>query len=602
MIRWLMLSARVLLAVVPADASQASAGDVDTAFGVNGSVRIELSGEVRQSTLVRRTNGRFVYIGTVVKPTGYSGFEICVSGLLAGFNANGSPDASFGNAGIVAAANLVAKPTDALAGRCLRAAVTQRDDKVVVFGTEQSLAGTLTTFAIRLSDSGNADPTFGTSGYTVVETGTAWPSAAAVQNDGKTVVTLIGADPGFNVVRLNSDGSRDTSFGSNGKVVLPIAGFPGAPGMPSALALQRDGKIVLAGLRMDVVSQALVQSIELARLLPDGSLDTSFGVGGIAGGELKGYPVGFGALTLQSDGKIVVGAALGVNEAFALARYLPNGSLDGSFGNAGLVTTSFPGYTSAHLFEIEITPSGKLLAGGLVVKPSAGTQGAVTRYTSDGSLDPTFGIVGDGRVVVPGSAGFQSMLLGSDGSLVLTNPYSGPILLHKLKGDDALDVIEFYNTSLDHYFMSAEVQEVNDLDFGFHGGWMRTGLGFKAYFRNLGDAAVTRIYIPPALGDSHFFTSDDVELNQILAKMLTDPNYQGYVVESSDVFRVVRPDPLTGACPATAVPVYRLWNKRADSNHRYTTSLAIRLQMITRGYLPEGVGSPAVVMCAPAAQ
>jgi hypothetical protein len=194
------------------------------------------------------------------------------------------------------------------------------------------------------------------------------------------------------------------------------------------------------------------------------------------------------------------------------------------------------------------------------------------------------------------------MLLGSDGSQVFANLLSGPIRLDKLKGDDALDVVEFYNASLDHYFMSADVQEVNDLDFEFRRGWMRTGFGFKAYQRNLGDAAVTRIYMPPALGDSHFFTSDEVELNQILAKMLTDPSYQGYVVESSDVFRVFRPDPLTGGCPGSTVPVYRLWNQRADSNHRYTTSLAIRLQMITRGYLPEGVGSPAVVMCVPGTQ
>ena len=68
--------------------------------------------------------------------------------------------------------------------------------------------------------------------------------------------------------------------------------------------------------------------------------------------------------------------------------------------------------------------------------------------------------------------------------------------------------------------------------------------------------------------------------------------------ESTSVFYIALPDLSTGVCPAGTVPVYRLYNNRADTNHRYTTSLAIRSQMIAKGYIPEGYGPNAVAMCA----
>lgn len=602
MIRWFMLYAAAMFAAVAADASHASAGEADATFGAGGTVRIELGVGVSQAVLVGRSAGRFIDVGTVLESTGFGGVFNCVSGILAGFNADGSLDVSFGNSGIVAAGNLVPNPIDALAGRCLQAAVAQRDGNVVVFGSERSGSGPSSVFAIRLSESGQADTTFGTAGYAVVDTGVApGPVSAVLQNDGKSVVAIAGSLTGFTVVRLNTDGSRDGTFGSNGKVFLPVA-ESSFPSDPTALALQRDGKIVVGGIRTDLTQQTVRQIVRLARLLSDGSVDTSFGQDGVVDVEFAGHSAVFASLAIQSDGKIVVGAALGLDSSFALARYFPNGTLDPSFGNAGFVATSFPGYTEPSLRALEITPGGKLIAAGWVVKRPEGAKGAVARYNSDGSLDPAFGPNGDGRVVMSATEVVGAMLLEPDGSLVLADDLIGDIRLQKLTGDDAFDVVEFYNASLDHYFMSAEVQEIHDLDFGYHKGWTRTGLGFKAYPRNFGNAAVARLYIPPPLGDSHFFTSDDAELKQIEAKMLDDPNYQGYVVEARQVFRVFRPDPLTGACRANSAPMFRLWNQRSDSNHRYTTSNAMRLEMIARGYVPEGIGSPPVVMCVPAAQ
>ncbi len=107
-------------------------------------------------------------------------------------------------------------------------------------------------------------------------------------------------------------------------------------------------------------------------------------------------------------------------------------------------------------------------------------------------------------------------------------------------------------------------------------------------------------YIPPAHGNSHFFSASPAECAAIDARIGTDPNYSGYILESPAAFYVGLPDTTTGACPPGWLPVYRLWNQRADSNHRYTTDVAVKAQMITKAYVPEGYGPSATIMCAPA--
>jgi hypothetical protein len=104
---------------------------------------------------------------------------------------------------------------------------------------------------------------------------------------------------------------------------------------------------------------------------------------------------------------------------------------------------------------------------------------------------------------------------------------------------------------------------------------------------------VCRFYIPPAYGNSHYYSASPDECAAAQVK------FPGLIEESPSVFFIALPDLSTGACPAGTAPVYRLWNNRADSNHRYTTSLSIRGEMIAKGYIPEGYGPLSVAMCAP---
>jgi hypothetical protein len=155
-------------------------------------------------------------------------------------------------------------------------------------------------------------------------------------------------------------------------------------------------------------------------------------------------------------------------------------------------------------------------------------------------------------------------------------------------------VVEYYWAAADHYFMTAIPAEITALDNAPPGGWVRTGQVFGAWPQPTGiSSRVCRFYIPPAYGNSHYYSAsaDDCAAAQVKFPALID--------ESPRVFFIDLPDLATGQCPAGTAPVYRLWNGRADSNHRYTTSLSIRSDMMARGYVPEGYGPLGVAMCAP---
>jgi len=157
-----------------------------------------------------------------------------------------------------------------------------------------------------------------------------------------------------------------------------------------------------------------------------------------------------------------------------------------------------------------------------------------------------------------------------------------------------VDVVEYYNASQDHYFISSLQADIVALDTGKFAGWVRTGSTFKAYSTPTGNASpVCRFYIPPDQGDSHFYSASPAECAQTASK------FPSFVEESTSVMYVDLPDLATGACPAGDIPVYRLWDSRADSNHRYVTDLRLRDQMLGQGWVAEGYGPAAVILCAP---
>jgi hypothetical protein len=161
-------------------------------------------------------------------------------------------------------------------------------------------------------------------------------------------------------------------------------------------------------------------------------------------------------------------------------------------------------------------------------------------------------------------------------------------------GPGLVEVVEYYNAAADHYFLTSVSSEIAALDAGQIAGWVRTGNNFNAFVDAVAGASpVCRFYLPPIYGDSHFFSASPAECAYVQASM------PAAVLESANAFYIDTPDTTTGACPSGTVAVYRLWNHRADLDHRYTTSATIKAAMLAQGYVAEGYGPDQVTMCSP---
>jgi glucose/arabinose dehydrogenase len=197
-----------------------------------------------------------------------------------------------------------------------------------------------------------------------------------------------------------------------------------------------------------------------------------------------------------------------------------------------------------------------------------------------------------------GAAGFQVSSFGRDewGDVYLADYAGGRVLrIGAATTPGTLPVVEFHHAGFDHYFITDDPLEIAALDDGTRTGWQRTGLGFRTWTSAVpGATPICRFYLPPGRGDSHFFSADAAECDRVHAQ---EPDF---FLESKAALFLATPDPDTGACadPQTQ-PVYRVWNRRPDTNHRYTTSASVRDQMVAAGGVAEGYGPDAVAMCAP---
>jgi uncharacterized delta-60 repeat protein len=261
----------------------------------------------------------------------------------------------------------------------------QADTKIVAVGRAAGSGGRFAL--VRYNSDGTLDPTFGTNGKTTTNftRGDDFAASVVVQTDGKIVVAgrAAGPDNKFALARYNADGTLDTTFSGNGKLVT---NFTSGVDFVWDLTMQPDGKIVAAGL----AAGGSRGSFAIARYMSDGALDTTFGGDGKVRTQFTGRHDAATAVAIQSDGKIVAAGAANDDSLFAVARYNADGTLDNTFGGDGRTTTNFrPGPDFA--WDVVIQPDGKIATAGR----AAGRFG-LARYDGDGTLDNSFG--GDGRV------------------------------------------------------------------------------------------------------------------------------------------------------------------------------------------------------------
>ena len=353
------------------------AGSLDTSFGSAGKAITGVGPtDDTAKAMVVQPDGKIVVAGWGNGPLGYA-FE------LVRFERDGTIDTSFGDAGKVMTS--IGSGADAA-----NAVALQADGKILVAGSiDESPKGK--SFALaRYNADGSLDTGFGTAGKVITSFGSDSDEAFAmvVQPDGKVVLgghtlsATFGLD--FALARYNTDGSLDTSFGSNGQVVWTVGNVRDSI---YALALQTIGgqlKIVAAGGEGDFVIQ---------RFNADGSIDGSFAVGEHPDAEF-GSVIGAarGVAITPDNGIVVVGH---VDHDFAVLRLNADGLADNGFGGSGRVITkvSATNWNEAH--AVVVQADGKLVVGGWVYA-GTGSSGdhVVARYNTDGTLDTGFGNAG----------------------------------------------------------------------------------------------------------------------------------------------------------------------------------------------------------------
>ncbi len=356
---------------------RANPADLDVTFNPTGSHRgtataasraiIAGTGMVAQAAAVQ-SDGKIVVVGF--------GQAAGIQRLIvARVTATGVLDTSFGSTGSVA---VTIDPFEVASGAT--SVVLQSDGKIVIGGF--TITATASRFAvIRLTATGVLDPIFNGTGIVktaIVSSETAGCLGVALQPDGKIVASGFsghGSVYKFAVLRLNSNGLFDTSFGGTGKVVTKID-----PSEDSSfgrnLALQADGKIVVGG----TVTMSGVDRLAGARFNTDGSVDITFSTQ-IDPSELQSE--GF-AVAIQANGKIVIGGniipAVG-DKRFAGARFNTNGSVDTTF-----FSQIDPGESNSACSSLALQSDGKIVEVG-TVSFFGPTFGAVARFNTDGSVD-----------------------------------------------------------------------------------------------------------------------------------------------------------------------------------------------------------------------
>ena len=348
----------------------------------------------------------------------------------------------------------------------------------------------------------NLDPTFGTSG--IVRTDFAGnidqANAVVVQPNGQ----IIAAGSSFSssktvedfiVARYNANGSLDKRFGKNGKITTDF--FRNVDSI-SAMAIQPDGAIVVAGFAQLAGSGGTPRVFALARYRSDGQPDTSFGNGGALTTSFGGNFAAASAIMIQPDGKIVVAGTVDFNPDnptsgldFALARYTANGTLDATFGKGGKVVFDFFGsFDQANGAVLQ--PDGKIIVVGSTSYDSFNRDigFALVRFNADGSTDFGFGTGGKQITDFFGAgANANGIVLQPDGKFVVagtasdsaTRPVATDIAVARYNADGSLDATFGTGGQTAIPFAASATEQGNALALSDDGKIVVAGAAFKTF-------------------------------------------------------------------------------------------------------------------------
>jgi uncharacterized delta-60 repeat protein len=616
-----------------------TSGTLDNAFGTAGSTTITLAGNSVFSAIGILPNGAggFFIPAVTTRTVTCSSidflapcFQRGADATVASLDGNGHLQTSYGRGDGFAIVNNAEYSNDKI-----DAILVENSDKIVLAGSSDADA-TSDYFLERLTANGSPDIAFGTNGRVRPKQNNPFMGKvrAAKQKNGTVTVVTGRANTAF---RFDSTGTLYAGF-------APALAVPATSQTDIALGVRPDGRLLYG----TTTPNSGIGAAYLQQTMPDGTPDLSFGTGGKIGFALSvEYPF-HTDLILLSDGSVVFAVLTSQNLSFY--KVDPHGLAVTSFGTGGQFTYTFAeplsfgepfsllslsdGSLLAGIGSNQYAPSGSPSGSLLMIRVSSNgiligannllaEQGYLTwnfaalpdasvviaRSSSDGttnsaalyhllpnnSLDASFGI--DGAYPLPGIRNISALAVDAHSRLLVAGQDATSAVLARYDLSGALvsvPVVEFYNTNLDHYFITADASEAAAIDGGSAGpGWIRTENSFKSG----GSTPVCRFYGSQVPGpNSHFYTLAGDECDGLKQLQATTPASQKrWNFESLDF---VSSPPTNGICPAGTVPVYRAYNngfaRGVDSNHRFSSAAAAIQDVVMRGWINEGE-----VMCAP---
>ena len=373
----------------------------DRTFGTGGKLVTPIGIKAVVRAIAVQPDGKIVAIGQNAPPDEFTSTDF----ILARYNPDGTFDPTFGTGGIVI--------TDVIGDfeYAMDVLIQKSDGKIIVVGYVRPASISVASFVVvRYNPNGTKDTTFGSNGRAIITTGQTNVSTAykaAFQSDGKILVagmTTSGKDSALILARLHANGAADFTFGDVGKVIELVDFNTEA----HSVIVQPDGKILVGGWASHDLPNNLPKRSIVVRYNVNGIRDTTFGDNGVVTVPLSTLSNGVNDLILQPDGKIV-GAGFATPSGgngktdFAAFRMLPNGLPDPGFGNNGNVVISM-GDLDDTAGSLVMQADGKIVLTGT----SNSTQNplgeaAIARLRADGTPDTTFDADGKLVITAPGT-------------------------------------------------------------------------------------------------------------------------------------------------------------------------------------------------------
>ncbi|PVW15257.1 T9SS type A sorting domain-containing protein [Marixanthomonas spongiae] len=384
-------------------------GTLDPTFGDNGIVTTVVNGTYNEAAATTvQPDGKILVAGHAGEPATYKA-------TVARYNTDGSLDTTFGEDGtiIIPIGNDKSFATDI---------ELQIDGKIVVGArTWDNVTGDFAV--VRLNADGSFDDTFGTNGISVADNGTEAAETLVIQNDG-TILLGGYSDDEFAIAKFNTDGSLDTTFGTNG---FAITGFGSSLGFIKEIAVQNDGKIVAGGF---LLNNNNLYQMAAARFNADGTTDSSFGTNGEVFFNIDVENDFVDGMVIQDDGKIILGGHTYIDSNplrydIAAVRLNTDGTFDSTYGDNGVVTVRLvngENYTKSMILQDD----GKAILFGSTVLQSE-YDIALVRLNTDGSLDTSFDTDGMVSTDIDGRQDYGTdVVLQPDGKIIASGySYTG---------------------------------------------------------------------------------------------------------------------------------------------------------------------------------